>query len=339
MENCIATIEETFRLHADKRTLMGGLGSLTHGQILRWPESSSDPDMPSAGPDRRFAAMPAYVGGDTHKIGIKWYGSNVNNPDERGLPRSIHIIVLNDPDSGNPVAIIDGTLVSAMRTGAVAGVGAKAITDDTASTAAVIGTGVIGRTATMALDASLSGLESIDVFDIDHSKAEAFASELTEETGTKVTALESTRGVVTGADIVVIATAGAHPPTVEDEWLHTDTVLIPLGDADLPLETVPEDGVYVDDRDNIADFIEYPEFELLERVANRVDSGDYSLEGFTPIPSIISGEAKPNHSGRAVFLTYGLPIEDVTWANEVYEQAVSDDRGQILTLFEESHWK
>ncbi len=338
MNACVETIADTFELHAHGRTLMGGDGSLTHGQILRWPENSSDPQMPSAGPDRRFAAMPAYVGGDVYKVGIKWYGSNINNPKEHGLPRSMHVITLNDPDTGKPVALLDGTLVSAMRTGAVAGVGAHQIAGNDAKTAAVIGTGVIGRTATMALDAALDNLESIEVYDLDLEKSAQFAEELTNELDVTVQNTETAKAAVSDADVVVVAAAGSSPPILEAEWLDSEATIIPLGNIDLPLSAIADDGVYVDDRSNIAEFVEYTDWQITEDIERTINEGRWSFEDFTELSSLIAENSTSPSSGRSLLLAYGLPIEDVAWAATVYERALESGAGQELTLFEEPYW-
>lgn len=338
MSACVEAVSDAFDLHARGRTLMGGDGSLTHGQILKWPADSPDPQMPPAGPDRRFAAMPAYVGGDVYKVGIKWYGSNVNNPSEHGLPRSMHLITLNDPDTGKPVAMLDGTLVSAMRTGAVAGVGARHIAGEDAETAAVVGTGVIGRTATMALDAALDGLREIEVFDLDLEKSARFADELTAELDATVRSTETAEAAVSGADVVVVAAAGSTPPTLEAEWLDAGTTVIPLGDVDLPVSAIADDGVFVDDRDNVYEFVTHADWQVTGDVARTVSDGRWSFDDFTELSSLVAGDETASSSGTSLLMAYGLPIEDVAWATAVYERAVEQDAGQVLTLFEEPHW-
>ncbi|MEI5579377.1 2,3-diaminopropionate biosynthesis protein SbnB, partial [Streptomyces brasiliscabiei] len=80
--------------------------------------------MPKPTADRRLMAMPAYLGGDFQTSGVKWYGSNIANR-EKGLPRSILMFILSDTDTGAPLAYMSANLLSAYRTGAVPGVGAR----------------------------------------------------------------------------------------------------------------------------------------------------------------------------------------------------------------------
>lgn len=339
MPSCVETIEETFRLHDEGRTLMGGDGGMTHGQMLRWPEESDDPEMPEAGPDRRFAAMPAYVGGDIYKVGLKWYGSNVNNPSERALPRSMHMITLNDPDSGKPVALLDGTLISAMRTGAVAGVGARHIQGDQATSAAVIGTGVIGRTSTMALDAALDELDRVDVFDLDIDKAESFSETLTSELDATIEAKASMETAVAGADVIVVAAAGSTPPSIDPEWLAENTLVVPLGDLDMPLSAIDDEQIYVDDQDNVLEFIEHLDWQMPNALGSALESGERSREGLQPLHELVNDSTDTDTAGRSLLFALGLPMEDVAWASTVLENAIENDLGTELALFQEPHWK
>ena len=108
--------------------------------MVMFPESSPFPEMPVDGPDRRFMAMPAYLGGKFDMAGMKWYGSNAENR-EKGLPRSILTLVLNDKDTGAPLAFMSANILSAYRTGAVPGVGFKYFADENAKPVGVVGPG------------------------------------------------------------------------------------------------------------------------------------------------------------------------------------------------------
>ena len=74
--------EEVFKLLAMGDYLMGGYHHDNHGLYLMFPESSPFPNMPLAGPDKRFVAMPAYLGGRFNLCGVKWYGSNAENKNK-----------------------------------------------------------------------------------------------------------------------------------------------------------------------------------------------------------------------------------------------------------------
>ena len=79
-EKCTNVLEEIFTLIASGDYVMGGDKKNSHGIMMKFPCESPFPNMPLDGPDRRFMAMPAYVGGRFNVAGQKWYGSNIINP-------------------------------------------------------------------------------------------------------------------------------------------------------------------------------------------------------------------------------------------------------------------
>ena len=121
---CVDVMEETLILLAQGDYRMAGQSANSHGAQINFPADPVHAGMPADGPDRRFMAMPAYLGGRFNATGVKWYGSNVDNR-ATGLPRSIHLFILNDTVTGAPKAIMSANLLSAYRTGAVPGVGVK----------------------------------------------------------------------------------------------------------------------------------------------------------------------------------------------------------------------
>src|SRR5699024_10294630 len=102
---CVETMEETLILldHGDYR--MAGAYAHSHGAQINFPDEPEHEGMPANGPDRRVMAMPAYIGGRFNNTGVKWYGSNAEYR-KNDLPRSIHVLVLNDTVTGAPKAIM-----------------------------------------------------------------------------------------------------------------------------------------------------------------------------------------------------------------------------------------
>lgn len=118
-------MEEALGLMEDGDFIMGGPYNDAHGLMLYFPKKSPLENFPvNNSRDRRFIAMPAYLGGRFHVAGEKWYGSNGNNR-AKGLPRSILMVMLNDVETGKPLAYMSGNLLSSMRTGAMPGLAAK----------------------------------------------------------------------------------------------------------------------------------------------------------------------------------------------------------------------
>ena len=162
MPGCIEAIEEMFRLMKKGDYRMGGANGNSHGVMMVFPEESPFPNMPTDGPDRRFMAMPAYLGGSFDMAGMKWYGSNGENR-KKGLPRSILTLILNDKDTGAPLAYMSANILSAYRTGAVPGVGFKYFAREDADTVGIIGPGVMSKTAFAAAMAVRPGIKNVKI--------------------------------------------------------------------------------------------------------------------------------------------------------------------------------
>jgi len=341
MDRCVETMEYAFELYDRGRVIMGESGQHIHGHVTTFPGGLADAEEFDDGPDRRFSAMPAYVGGDIHKMGIKWYGSNVTNPAERGIPRSIHTITLNDPTSGKPVCLLDGQAASAMRTGAMAGLGAATVQGDRATTATVVGPGVIGQTSALGLDAALDSLETIRIYHPDIGKASAFESEMRDDVGAEVVPTDSLETAVPESDVTVVATTADPPPAIEASWLAEDSLVIPLGDLRVPLDAFDAGNIVCDIRRNTLEFADQVDWEVTNSLRAAIDDDGSGVErsDLRALHELIGGNDTASTEGRSIFYSPGLPMEDVAWTSEVYETAVENDIGQTLRLFAEPYFQ
>jgi len=350
MDRCVETMEEVFSLVARGDYLMGGPSQNDHGLMMWFPQSPPFPGMPAAGPDRRFMSMMAYLGGDFHVIGEKWYGSNVANR-HRGLPRSIHTITLNDVDTGAPIAYMSGNLISAMRTGAVAGVAARHLANADAQKVAIIGAGVISRACARAIACAMPGLKEVKVFDLDLERARAFAAELTDEFGAlNARAAESMQGAIAGSDVISVATSGATSPEILGEWVKPGAVLALTGNTSISAEFYQQSRLVVDNwamhealyhdalahRDGLESIRSWAmSADLLELL----DGGHVSQDQIENLGSFVAGKSENRADRRAtIFISGGMPVEDVAWAKRVYAAATERDLGQLLQLWDTPHW-
>ena len=338
MDRCVKTMKDVFELYNVGHVKMGNPGQDMHGHVTSFSGDADHAEGLEPGPDRRFSAMPAYVGGEINAMGIKWYGSNVTNPEKRDLPRSIHTITLNDPNSCKPVCIIDGQAASAMRTGAVTGVGARQVQGDRATTATIVGPGVIGQTATLGLDSALDSLETIRIHHPELTKAEAFQQEMQADVETDIVPDDSAEDAISSADVIVVAATGSPPPTVKGTWLTEDSLVIPLGDARLSIEAFDRDRIFCDIIENTLDFAKALDWQAFTAVADAVGDS-VKRSDLRTLHELVGGEDTGPTDGRSIFYSPGLPMEDVAWASEVYERAEKQDLGQIVTMFTEPYFE
>ena len=221
MSGCMASLEKMFLLINKGDFIMPGPGQCSHGARLFFPPEPRGPRMPVYGPARRFMALAGYLGGEFHIAGEKWYGSNIENPRLRNLPRSILMVVLNDPDTCLPLCIMDGTLESAMRTGAVIGLGAKYSCRPGADTAGLVGTGAINRSCLMALAVGMPNLKKVKVFDVNPERAQSFADSMGAELGLDIVPVDSLEAAVADSDAVSSATAGKKQAELQKSLVQT----------------------------------------------------------------------------------------------------------------------
>ncbi|MDN5762183.1 MAG: tyramine oxidase subunit B, partial [Microlunatus sp.] len=243
MAACVDAMEDVFRLLMAGDYRMAGAGNNSHGAWIMFPEESPFPGMPLDAPDRRFMAMPAYLGGDYQHMGMKWYGSNVANKD-RGLPRSILVFILNDPDTGAPKALMSANILSAMRTGAVPGVGARYFANPDSRVLGVVGPGVMNRTSLMAFMVECPQLDTVKVMGRRRKSIDLFIEFVKNEypNVTNFEVVDSIEAAVQDADVITIATSSrekAHLvkdyPLVKREWLKPGAFL------SLPADTRGDD--------------------------------------------------------------------------------------------------
>jgi len=328
MERCVEAMIDVFDLYDQDRV---AIGQYLHGQMITFPAGLADVEASSLRPGSRFGAMPAYVGGDVSMAGIKWYGSVTAWPDETAAPRSPPLLTLTDPDTGKPLVMMNGAIISTMRTGAMAGVGAKYLQGDRAEVASIIGPGRVGQAASLGLDATLDSLEELYITHPDESKAEAFAEKMAPSLTVDVTPTDSIEEAVSSAEVTVTAASRDPAPRIEPSWLPDDSTVIQLGDLNVPLDAFDDDRLFCDIREHPLQFDEQVGWEITGEFTAAVEDG-LSLSSIRTLYELVGGTDTGPTEGKSLLSSLGLPMEDVTWGTIVYRNAVDADLGQTLTL-------
>jgi ornithine cyclodeaminase len=342
---CIDVEEELFRLLSQGDYVMGGDKHNAHGISVKFPKESPFPNMPLDAPDRRFMAMPAYVGGRFNVAGQKWYGSNIINP-ARGLPRSILMVMLNDADTCEPIALMSGNLVSSVRTGCVPGVGTRYLASKNATVCACIGAGPVSKACFDAIVLEAKGLKEIVVYDIIREKAEAFAKEAAEKYGLIGRAADSLEEAVKASDIISVAASSVKPVNIENDWLKPGSLIIFTGRCNID-EAYFSSAKLVWDHAKMHEvyFDEHLQLPENERFINGIGVQAYRMmyEGKLPpiteatsLGDVICGtkEGRVSEEERICFVTGGLPVWDVGWSYDIYCKAKEMGLGQKLKLWD-----
>ena len=350
MAACVDTMEEMFSLmyHGDYR--MAGPNNNSHGSVVVFPEDSPFPDMPKPTPDRRFMAMPAYLGGQFRTAGMKWYGSNIANR-EKGLPRSILLFVLNDADTGAPLAIMSANLLSAYRTGAVPGVGARHLAKKNSKVVGILGPGVMAKTSLSAFVAECPEIDTVKVKGRGQKNIDAFTSWVRETFPqiVNIHVVDTNEAVVRDCDIVTFCNSGAIGdasayPVVKREWVSPGTFL------SMPALTSIDEGMQSPDIRKVLDNPSLyqawheenpkPVHNIVPVVGiqflDLIDEGKMSPDQLEDLSKIVVGEApgRKNDDEIIIMSVGGMPVEDVAWGTVIYRNAREKGIGVKLNLWE-----
>jgi len=320
MHAALDDVELTYKLFAS------GQVNQPHKPVFRF-------DNPDTGEKQYYLAvsMPVYVGGPVNRIGHKWAAESMANAKRGDMPMGIDIILLHDLDHAIPHAIMEAGLITAMRTSAVAGVGARTLANPDSKVAGLIGAGVIGRTMIMSLTAAMSKLEEIRLFDLNRKRAEDLAREF--EGKIKVRVVDSVLEAFKDADIITTETT-ARKPFVRDAWIPRGSYYAHMS------STEAEDAAFLNTNllvvDNWATLKTWDFFPPTQLHA----AGKLKDEDITDIGKILIGE-KPGRTSRdqrILFANLGMGCLDITIAERIYQNAKARGLGQKIALWEKPLW-
>jgi alanine dehydrogenase len=271
-------------------------------------------------------AMPAFLrgmdaAGADDGLGMKWVtGFGTNN--ELGLPAISALVLLNDPLTGFPIAILDGAPITAERTAAVSGVAIRAFAPAVhgrATTVALIGAGTQARSHLPILGHLLPGVE-LRLFDRHADRAAALA-DIARRTSGVASALvaPSARAAVEGADVVVtVASFGPVRQVMTSDWLTPDALVVAVDYATYCSAEVARNAAlfFVDERGQF----------LANRDAGAFD--DYPDPSATIGEALIAGTPRPR--GRVLVTHLGVGLADVVFGRAILAAAEAADRGTVL---------
>jgi ornithine cyclodeaminase/alanine dehydrogenase len=273
--------------------------------------------------------MPAMIGG-MGALGMKVVSVYPDNPSKHDKPTVMGTILLNDPATGEVVAIMDGGFITAMRTGAVSGVATKHMARPDAKVAAIFGGGVQARTQLMAV-AEARPLERALVYDIVPEQRESFAREMSRELAIPVEAADDPRSAVESADVIVAATS-AREPIFDGGWLRPGAHINGIGShapdmRELDTDTVQRSRVIVDLRS--AALAEAGDL-MIPIKEGAITEDHIAGELGEVVAGSVPGRTSPDEI--TLFKSEGLAIQDVSVATRVYEIARRQGHGRAVEI-------
>jgi len=273
--------------------------------------------------DAFIHAMPAFIP-KMKAAGVKWVSGFPDN-SKYNLPYVMGVLVLNDPETGAPLCIMDASWVTAKRTGAATAVAAKYLAREDSKVFGILGCGVQGRSNVEAVFTAFKGLEEVRAYDISKANLQRYVSEMTMKHGLSVVPVGSPKKAVEGCDIVV--TAGPilkHPePVIEAGWFGDGSFACPL-DFDSYWKPQAMRSMHKFCTDDLEQLLYYQSAGYFQDIPSvYADLGELAT-GKKP--------GRENDSERTMSMNLGLAIEDVATAIKVYEKAKSKGIGTWLKL-------
>ena len=348
MASCVEVMEDLLITLYKGDYVMGGANHNSHGCMIMFPDDPQFEGMPKNADDRRFMAMPAYLGGRYQMAGMKWYGSNVDNK-KKGLPRSILMMMLNDKDTGAPLALMSANLVSAYRTGGIPGVGAKYLAKKDAKVVSIIGPGVMGKTSLAAFVSVCPQVDTVKIKGRSQRSLDAFVKFVKEELPQikNIEVCDTVEEAVRDSDIISFTTTVRDDvssfPYISGDWIKKGALISMPSAARFDDDFLAGCKLVVDNSKLYEAWEEeypyptYPQVQIIgTKFTDLKHDGKVKAEDIIDITDIIE-KRRPGRESDDEIIVYsvgGMPVEDIAWGGTVYRNAVKMGIGINLPLWE-----
>lgn len=312
MQDCIAAVENAFRMLAEGKTVM--------------PQRSVIPVTEHKGV---FLGMPALIGGNQTALGLKVVTVFPGNP-AKGLPTIFGTLLLCDPQTGQAIAIMDAGFLTAVRTGAASGVATRLLARKDASVCTIFGAGVQAIKQLEAVNL-VRPLQKVFVIDVMPETRAKFAARMSAQLGVPVEETDDVQAAVEEADIIVTASS-SHEPVFKGEWLQPGTHINNIGShapahRELDTATVVRSKFVADLREaNLAEA-----GDILIPISEGAVTADHI---HASLGEVLTGARPGRESDQEItlFKSCGLAVQDVASALAVYEAARAAGVGTEIDL-------
>jgi ornithine cyclodeaminase/alanine dehydrogenase len=285
-------------------------------------EMPPKPGIHPGGGDNFIHAMPAYIPA-LKAAGVKWVSGFPENY-KRGLPYITGLLILNDPETGLPISVMDCVWITAMRTGAASAVSAKYLARPESSVVGVLGCGVQGRTHVEALNA-LFPLKKVMAYDVNSEAVDRYVDEISSRFNLDVIPVATPREAVSGCDLVITAGPILKEPhaTIQAGWLD-EGAFASLVDFDSywHADAMGETTKFcTDDTQQLSHYHQAGYFQKIPPL--HADLGE-----------LVTGR-KPGRetiSEKTMTANLGLALDDMAVAPVIFQKAVEKGLGTWLPL-------
>ncbi|MDN6630498.1 MAG: 2,3-diaminopropionate biosynthesis protein SbnB, partial [Staphylococcus equorum] len=274
-------------------------------------------------------AMPSHIGGQDPVSGIKWIGSKHDNPSERKIERASGVIILNDPETNYPIAVMEASLISSMRTAAVSVIAAQKLAKKGFEALTIIGCGLIGDRQLQSMLEQFDHIKQVYVFD-QFEKASANFIEKWAEARPEIHFVQATtaKEAVENGEVVITCTV-TDKPYIEYDWIQKGTFISNISIMDIKKDVFTQaDKVLVDD---------WSQANREKKTINQlVLEGRFSREALhAELGELLTGAKPGRENDEEIILLnpMGMAIEDISSAYYIYKEAKQQQIGTTLSLY------
>lgn len=277
----------------------------------------------------RIIAMPAHIGGEEAISGLKWIGSKHDNPARHGLERASALIILNDPATNYPLAVLEGGLISGMRTAAITALAARYLAKEQFQAVTCLGCGLIARMHLRVLLEQFPHITTVNLFDLDHMAPQRLVAEIQADFPAVEYRIMATAEEAVRVGEVVVACTVTDTPYVHFDWLSEGAFFSNISLMDVHKEVfLQADKVVVDD---------WMQCNREKKIINQLTiEGRFSRDQLhAELGEVVSGKRAGRESNSEIILfnPIGIAIADVACARSIYRKALEDQVGTWLQLY------
>jgi len=285
-------------------------------------EMPPKPGIHPGGGDNFIHAMPAYIPA-MKAAGVKWVSGFPEN-HKKGLPYITGLLILNDPETGLPISVMDCVWITAMRTGAASALSARYLARPESSVIGILACGVQGRTNLEAMKVFFS-IKRVLAYDVDKNISKRYAEEMGSRFDLDVVPVSTPREAVSGCDIVVTSGPILKKPhaTIQSGWLDAGAFasLVDFDSYWHPDAMAESDKFCTDDIQQLLHYRQNGYFQNIP--ALHADLGELVVGQKT---------GRETSTERTMTANLGLALEDMAVAPLIYQRALEKGIGTILTL-------
>ncbi|MEU7582053.1 2,3-diaminopropionate biosynthesis protein SbnB [Streptomyces sp. NPDC041068] len=312
-QQTIAMVEAAYRVHGEGDTVN------PPSYFLRFQDR----------PSSRIIALPASIGGETRVDGLKWISSFPENV-AAGIPRASAVLVLNDHDTGYPIACLESSIISAARTAASAALAADRLSRAPGRTrprrVGFIGTGLIARHIHTYLAGSGWSFDEVGVHDLSAEYAGGFRTYLegAGESGT-ITLHDSAEELIRSSDLVIFATVAAAPHVHEPAWFAHNPLVLNVSLRDLAPEVLLASANVLDDVEHCL------KADTSPHLTEKLTGGREFIDG--TLYEVMEGKVEIPADRPVVFSPFGLGVLDLAVGKFVYDEVMGSGDAQVIDGF------